>query len=386
LKKWARKEKNEQQMDKDSSTIDFCDGVCQRNNQISLCAAIHPHQCSLVESVEPCLWYGFHVMAATANNHIKESTAQHDTPTSTNVSTSPATTTATTTSEAKEEEKGVDNTKKKMTRGEKRNARRANQKERKQKTKKAKTAANLNSSHTNLTNDTNISTSTSSDPPVPMSNAKRIAMEKKKQQLVQQKAKKHSSTNSNDSSTVIVAGNGRAVDRKGKSIDGDDDEELAPSLSYVDSESLRETDYYLNINDGLRHVYPYYYSFKSHVKNRWRGITVLDMYTREFVAYPSSYYRRAIDDGRILVRDKRVNHDYILCEGDWVTHRVHRHELPVSGQPIGIIYKDDHVIVVDKPSSIPVHPVGAFRHNTLAFIIAKKYNVQPHGMFIFSRA
>lgn len=51
---------------------------------------------------------------------------------------------------------------------------------------------------------------------------------------------------------------------------------------------------------------------------------------------------------------------------------VHRHEPPVVGAPLQILVDDGEVLVVDKPASIPVHPCGRFRHNTVIFILGKE--------------
>ena len=51
------------------------------------------------------------------------------------------------------------------------------------------------------------------------------------------------------------------------------------------------------------------------------------------------------------------------------------HELPVTCQSVRILEDSDDVVVVDKPSSIPVHPCGKYRFNSLTFILAKE-----HGM------
>ena len=50
-----------------------------------------------------------------------------------------------------------------------------------------------------------------------------------------------------------------------------------------------------------------------------------------------------------------------------------RHELPVTGERIPVLHEDSDVVVVDKPSSIPIHPCGRYRHNSLTFILDKDY-------------
>ena len=53
-----------------------------------------------------------------------------------------------------------------------------------------------------------------------------------------------------------------------------------------------------------------------------------------------------------------------------------RHEVPVSSEEIKIISKNDDLVVVNKPPSIPVHPCGRYRHNTVVFILAKEYGLK----------
>ncbi|XP_072120741.1 pseudouridylate synthase RPUSD2 isoform X2 [Mobula birostris] len=62
-------------------------------------------------------------------------------------------------------------------------------------------------------------------------------------------------------------------------------------------------------------------------------------------------------------------------DNDFMRNTVHRHEPPVTAQPIVILSQNDDLVVVDKPASIPVHPCGRFRHNTVIFILGKEYNL-----------
>ncbi|XP_009985778.1 PREDICTED: RNA pseudouridylate synthase domain-containing protein 2, partial [Tauraco erythrolophus] len=61
---------------------------------------------------------------------------------------------------------------------------------------------------------------------------------------------------------------------------------------------------------------------------------------------------------------------------DFLRNTVHRHEPPVTAQPIQILAEDDEVVVVDKPSSLPVHPCGRVRHNTVIFILGKEHDLK----------
>ncbi|CAH0556793.1 unnamed protein product [Brassicogethes aeneus] len=135
-----------------------------------------------------------------------------------------------------------------------------------------------------------------------------------------------------------------------------------------------ETSYY--IENGLRKVYPYYFTFTTFTKGRWVGERILDVFAREFRAHPAEEYERCIQAGTLTVNYEKVPTDYKLKHNDLLANIVHRHEVPVTSQPITIVHMDEDIVVVNKPASIPVHPCGRYRHNTVVFILAKEYNLK----------
>ena len=89
------------------------------------------------------------------------------------------------------------------------------------------------------------------------------------------------------------------------------------------------------------------------------------------------------DARRLTVNDRLVEPNYLLSPNDTIKLLVHMHEPEVSSNfnlyvvdllslycilyyqvldhPIRLLHVDDDVITVDKPSSIPVHPIGTFK-------------------------
>lgn len=63
---------------------------------------------------------------------------------------------------------------------------------------------------------------------------------------------------------------------------------------------------------------------------------------------------KAIVSGKITINDQRITADYKPRSGDILCHHIHRHEPPVTADAIEIVYSDDNMLVVNKPSSIPV--------------------------------
>ncbi|KQS70600.1 uncharacterized protein Dere_GG10383, isoform C [Drosophila erecta] len=139
-------------------------------------------------------------------------------------------------------------------------------------------------------------------------------------------------------------------------------------------ERYQETSYYME--NALRKVYPYYFTFTTFTKGRWVGEKILDIFSREFRAHPAEEYERCIQTGTLTVNFEKVPIDYRLKHNDLLANIVHRHEVPVTSQPIKIVHMDEDIVVVNKPASIPVHPCGRYRHNTVVFILAKEFNLK----------
>lgn len=121
--------------------------------------------------------------------------------------------------------------------------------------------------------------------------------------------------------------------------------------------------------NGLRRVAPYFYTYNTWCKERWRGRSLFDVFESEFRDRPVEYYRAAMESGQVAVNGKTVGPDYILKNGDLISHTTHRHEPPVTAEPIGIIHEDDDMVVINKPSGVPVHPAGRYNFNSVVEIM-----------------
>ncbi|RHY28532.1 hypothetical protein DYB32_005904 [Aphanomyces invadans] len=107
--------------------------------------------------------------------------------------------------------------------------------------------------------------------------------------------------------------------------------------------------------DGFRYVAPYKHTFQVHVKARWFGKALLQMFVEEFGGYSADYYAAAIRHGFITLNGQLTSASTLVKDGDLL----------------------EHVVIVNKPSTIPVHPCGAYRHNSIVFILAKDANLYP---------
>jgi RluA family pseudouridine synthase len=153
---------------------------------------------------------------------------------------------------------------------------------------------------------------------------------------------------------------------KGKQVkrlkDDHEDHSIAPS-------------YYFK--DGLRFVAPYSYTFQVYCKRRWLGDTVFDVLSREFRDRRPEYYHNAIETGLITINRMKVLPTYVMNDSDLIEHVVHNIvEPPVTDTKIEIVYRDDNLLVLNKPGSIPIHPTGRYRHNSVVQILKWEFGFE----------
>eukprot|EP00924_Labyrinthula_sp_SR-Ha-C_P003537 snap_masked-scaffold_53-processed-gene-0.33-mRNA-1 protein AED:0.59 eAED:0.59 QI:0/-1/0/1/-1/1/1/0/426 len=146
-----------------------------------------------------------------------------------------------------------------------------------------------------------------------------------------------------------------------------------------------------NIN-GLRTVKPYLHTFTTSVKQRWLNRFIYDIFVEEFVGKSKEYYKKAISSGLIYVETKNkqkhlVSLKYKVQMVDKIVHLVHLHEPPVKYLHTEelVIYDDDNILAVNKPASVPVHPCGGYRKNSLTTILKLEKNVTVHPVHRLDR-
>lgn len=141
----------------------------------------------------------------------------------------------------------------------------------------------------------------------------------------------------------------------------------------------QDPDYTVQIEGPLRKVIPYFFTYKTFCKERWRDRKLIDIFVDEFRDRSPEYYEKTIVAGKVYLNDKVATLESVVRNGDLITHEIHRHEPAVTSRPIKTVFEDDDILVIDKPGGIPVHPTGRYRFNTVTKILEKKngYSVHP---------
>ncbi|SPO27042.1 related to DRAP deaminase RIB2 [Ustilago trichophora] len=132
------------------------------------------------------------------------------------------------------------------------------------------------------------------------------------------------------------------------------------------------------LQDGLRKTQPYWYEFQTYSKLRWFGRELIEIMTTEFRDRTKEYYVWAIHKGICTVNGKKADIHQIIGDGDKICNSVHRHEPPVTDEPIKIIHRDDEegILVIVKPGSIPVHAAGRYLRHTLTDLLKTEHGIE----------
>ena len=136
------------------------------------------------------------------------------------------------------------------------------------------------------------------------------------------------------------------------------------------SSHISQSSSYEMVNGRLRYVTPYIHEFKTFAKGRWIGKELYAVITKEFGGgLDDAYWAKAIEQGQVKINNQKVTQNYIIRQSDSFTHLTHRHEPPVIGD-IEFVGENDDILAVSKPASMPVHPCGAYRQNSLTYILS----------------
>lgn len=132
------------------------------------------------------------------------------------------------------------------------------------------------------------------------------------------------------------------------------------------------------IDGPLRNVDPYWHTYKTYCKKRWWGQELLEVFGSEFRDKSKAFYQATIEKGNVKVNGVVALAGWKLKDGDLITHTAHKHEPPVTSADPQIVFANDDIVVVNKPSGMPVHPTGRYRHNTVVGVLKHSHGLVCH--------
>ncbi|MGL5807563.1 MAG: RluA family pseudouridine synthase [Xenococcaceae cyanobacterium] len=113
--------------------------------------------------------------------------------------------------------------------------------------------------------------------------------------------------------------------------------------------------------------------YRDRVDRVFVGQTVLEYYTQRYRHSSESEWRSRIELGQVLLNDKQITPEILLRSGQCLSY--HRPPWQEEEVPLffEVLYEDADLLVVSKPSGLPVMPGGGFLEHTLLWQLKKHY-------------
>jgi 23S rRNA pseudouridine1911/1915/1917 synthase len=117
--------------------------------------------------------------------------------------------------------------------------------------------------------------------------------------------------------------------------------------------------------------------YPDRITKKTAGLTVLQFYSEHYKHSSVAEWEIRIRSGEIQLDHRNCNPDEILSVSQTLAYHRPPWDEPEVPRSIDILYEDDDLIVVVKPSGLPVMPGGGFLENTLLRILAASYPENP---------
>ena len=117
---------------------------------------------------------------------------------------------------------------------------------------------------------------------------------------------------------------------------------------------------------------PYHSIRPMSVGEAFDGLSLLDFLDRRHPHVGRIRWRDSILAHRIVVDGRVVGvPEVVVRGGNQIVHHAGLITEPDVATDMGLVFEDEHILVIDKPAPLPVHPCGRFnRHTLLSFLSA----------------
>ncbi|MDG1476612.1 MAG: RluA family pseudouridine synthase, partial [Vicingaceae bacterium] len=110
-------------------------------------------------------------------------------------------------------------------------------------------------------------------------------------------------------------------------------------------------------------------TYKLSVKKRFDGMSLIDFFLKAVPRSNEKIWLDKIAENNLKINGVSVKSDYKVKAGEVAVHLSDPKTEPSVNVSINLIYEDHEIIVLDKPSPLPVHASGRFVRNTLIAIL-----------------
>jgi 23S rRNA pseudouridine1911/1915/1917 synthase len=113
--------------------------------------------------------------------------------------------------------------------------------------------------------------------------------------------------------------------------------------------------------------------YREQVNHQDDGLTVLDYYSQRYLHSTVNEWQERITAGQILLNGHPAQAETLVHRGQWLTYHRPPWQEPDVPLTIEVLYEDSELLVVAKPSGLPVLPGGGFLEHTLLWQLQQRY-------------
>jgi len=146
-----------------------------------------------------------------------------------------------------------------------------------------------------------------------------------------------------------------------------------------------------NISDSLEDK-----KIKIIIEEKGNNKPILEVLSGYLQYYDKEQWENFFKENKvnIIINNKQNNYNTILKEKDEVILLIKQEAEPQVNKDYKIIYEDEYILAINKPSNLPMHPSGRFHGNTLINMLKKQYpnlktinrlDRQTSGIVIFAK-
>ncbi len=115
------------------------------------------------------------------------------------------------------------------------------------------------------------------------------------------------------------------------------------------------------------------YSYPDRITASDSGVQVLAFYARRYRHSTEAEWAGKIKLGQVTLNGRAGTADAILARGDLLVYRRPPWDEPDAPTDFGTLFEDEDVLVLAKPSGLPVLPGGFFLENTLLYVVRRRF-------------
>jgi len=102
-------------------------------------------------------------------------------------------------------------------------------------------------------------------------------------------------------------------------------------------------------------------------------LTVLSFYARRYRHSTEAEWREKIGRGEVTLNGRTASAGDLLAAGDLLVYHRPPWDEPAAPADFGVLYEDEDVLALNKPSGLPVLPGGFFLETTLLYLVRRRF-------------